>query len=190
MNQKISKKAALLILVVLITIGVVGRLLPHVWNTTPVTAILLLATVYLGWRYSFVALFAIMLVSDAFIGFYQWQIMVAVYGSFGLACLVGFFIKRRKSAGTVVAGALLSSVLFFLITNWAVWQFGTMYPLSWQGLCQSYIMALPFFKNSLVGDLFYTSAFFGAIEGLRYLVSGRSAPAYLADHRREMDIVT
>ena len=164
-------KKSLVVLTLLVVLGVASRLMPHIWNTTPVTAILLAASVYLGWRYSFAAMFAIMLISDAFIGFYQWQIMVAVYGSFGLACLIGFLIQKHKTAGTVLLGTVGSSVLFFLITNWAVWQFGAMYVHSWAGLMNSYTMALPFFRNSFIGDLFYTTTFFGAIETVRLIAS-------------------
>ena len=59
-----------------------------------------------------------------------------------------------------VVGTLSGSVLFYLITNYAVWQFTPMYTKTFAGLIQSYIMALPFFRNSLVGNLFYTAVFF------------------------------
>jgi hypothetical protein len=132
------------------------------WNTTPVTAIILFASVYLGGRYSFGALFAIMLAADMFLGFYQWQMMVAVYGSLGIAALIGFMMRKNVTASRVLFAALGSSVVFFIITNWAVWQFGTMYAHSLAGLLESYTMALPFFRNSLIGDVLYTAMLFGS----------------------------
>ncbi|NQV88527.1 MAG: hypothetical protein HQ402_03165 [Parcubacteria group bacterium] len=168
-----SQKNSLIIATFLIVLGVASRLLPHVWNTTPMTAIALFATAYLGLRYSVVIFIAIMAFADIFLGFYQWPIMLSVYGSFILVALLGLYLRKNKTAISIFGIALSSSVLFFLITNWAVWQFSGMYVHSWLGLTQSYTLALPFFRNSLFGDLFYTSVFFGAFEFVKYFVSNR-----------------
>ena len=105
-----------------------------------------------------------MFVSDIFIGFYTWQIMASVYLSFVLAGLIGMLIRKNKKAATVIGGTILGSILFFLITNFAVWAFGSMYTHSFAGLMQCYTMAIPFFKNTLLGDLFYTGALVGCLE--------------------------
>ena len=165
-----SKTKTIIFLFCLFVIGVAGRFLPHMWNTTPITALALFVSVYFGVRYSMPFVFLTMLVSDIFIGFYSWPIMLSVYGSFLLACLLGEYVRQHKNIGSLVFMTLSSSVLFFLITNWAVWQFGTMYAHSWQGFMDSYMMAIPFFKNSLTGDLFYTAFFFGAYETYRSVV--------------------
>jgi len=169
-----SQKNSLIIATFLIVLGVASRLLPHVWNTTPITAIALFATAYLGLRYSVVIFIAIMAFADIFLGFYSWPIMVSVYGSFILAALLGLYLRKNRTVVSVFGIALSSSVLFFLITNWAVWQFSGMYAHSWFGLIQSYTLAVPFFRNSLFGDLFYTGVFFGAFESVKYLVSRRA----------------
>lgn len=159
-NSTLLKIALILGLVLL---GVAGRMLPHPWNFTPLSAIALVTSAYLGWRYSMVAVMGIMLLSDFLIGFYDWPIMLSVYGSLILAVGLGTLIERRK-ASTIVSCSLASSLLFFFITNWAVWQFGTMYVHSFSGLIESYTMALPFFRNSLMGDLLYTGTLFGIFE--------------------------
>lgn len=164
-----KNKIALALVFLLIIFGVMSRFLPHAWNFTPITALALFISAYFGARYFLVAVPAILFISDLFIGFYQWQIMIAVYGSFMLAGMVGCLIKSKKSAGLIFVSAIGSSLVFFLVTNWAVWQFGAMYEHSFAGLIQSYIMALPFFRNSLVGDLFYAGVFFGGFEVVRYL---------------------
>ncbi len=177
-----SKNVALALSLFLIVLGAVSRLLPHMANFTPVTAIALAASVYLGLRYSLAVILAVMLMTDAIIGFYSWQIMLAVYGSFALSGLLGFFIQKHKRVATVFLGTLGSSLIFFLITNWAVWQFGALYPRSFAGLTQSYLMALPFLKNSLAGDLVYTGLLFGVFELSLYLAkkgaSKKAAPVY------------
>ncbi len=116
-----------------------------------------------------------MFISDIFIGFYQWQIMLSVYSGFALASLVGLYFKKHKTFPIILGGTVVSSLLFFVITNWAVWQYSGMYSHNWAGLLESYTMALPFLKNSLVGDLFYTGVFFGAFELVKYFVINRSA---------------
>ena len=65
-------------------------------------------------------------------------------------------------------GALGASVIFFVVTNAAVWAFTPLYAHTLAGLMQSYTMAIPFFKNSLAGDLGYTAVLFGAMELFRY----------------------
>ena len=167
------KKVSYFIIIFLIGLGLVGRFFPHLPNVTPVTAIALFSATYLGLRYSFIIFFVTMFLSDLFIGFYQWQIMVAVYACFALASLVGLYFKRHKTFPVILGGTIMSSLLFFLITNWAVWQFGSMYLLTWSGLMESYTMAIPFFKNSLVGDLFYTGFFFGSFESIKHFVINR-----------------
>jgi hypothetical protein len=70
---------------------------------------------------------------------------------------------------TVASGTLSASIIFFIITNYAVWAFGTMYPHTVNGLFQSYMMALPFFKNSVLGDMFYTGMLVGSMEAIRFI---------------------
>ncbi|MDO8663683.1 MAG: hypothetical protein Q7K28_02505 [Candidatus Wildermuthbacteria bacterium] len=177
-----SKNVSLGVAFFLVALGVASRLLPHTANFTPVTAIALFASAYLGLRYSLAVLLAVMFATDAIIGFYSWQIMLAVYGSFALSSLIGFYIQKHKRVATVFFGALGSSLIFFLITNWAVWQFSALYPHSFAGLMQSYLMAIPFFKNSLAGDMLYTGLLFGVFELSWYLaargVSKKAITAY------------
>jgi hypothetical protein len=167
------KKVSYFIIIFLIGLGLVGRFFPHLPNVTPVTAIALFSATYLGLRYSFIIFFVTMFVSDIFIGFYQWQIMVAVYSGFALASLIGLYFKKHKTFPVILGGTIMSSLLFFLITNWAVWQYGVMYTHDWSGLLESYTLAIPFLKNSLAGDLFYTGVFFGAFEAVKYFVINR-----------------
>ena len=157
-------KNKLLISLILITLGVICRLLPHAWNFAPIAAIALFAGVYLGKRYAIALPIIAMVIGDLFIGFYEWPLMVAVYTCFALTGLLGALIRKHKSLETVVAGGIIASVLFFLATNWAVWQFSPWYAKTFDGLLQSFALALPFFRNTLLGNLFYTGVLFGAYE--------------------------
>ncbi len=159
-----SKKFLIFLSLLLVAAGVLGRFIPHSWNMTPITAIALFSSVYLGIRYSLLIVAATMLISDLFLGFYDWRIMLSVYTGFAVAALIGVLIKKYKNPLTILLGAASSSVFFFLLTNWAVWQFGAMYERSFAGLMESYTLALPFFRNMLLGDIAYTAILFGSFE--------------------------
>jgi hypothetical protein len=62
-----------------------------------------------------------------------------------------------------VAASLAASVLFFVVTNFAVWAMGSMYPKSAGGLLACYVAAIPFFGNTLLGDAFFTAVLFGGL---------------------------
>lgn len=158
----------LILPLLLIFFGFTARLLPHPANFAPIGAIALFGGIYLPKRLALIAPLGAMILSDLFIGFYSLPIMLSVYASFTLMNLIGFWVRERKRFSTVLGGTLLGSILFYLITNAAVWAFGTMYPPTFQGLLQSYIMAIPFFRNSLFGDLFYMGLLVGSYEAITY----------------------
>ena len=142
----------------IILIGVVARLLPHLPNFTPIGAVALYSGATLKKRYIVLPIIA-MLISDYFIGFHD--AMLYVYGSFVLSVLLGFWLKKHKTFNNTVLATLGGSILFFLITNAGVWLNGY-YPAGINGLMQSYVAGLPFFKGTLLGDFFYVGVFFGA----------------------------
>ncbi|OGY22704.1 MAG: hypothetical protein A2126_03860 [Candidatus Woykebacteria bacterium GWB1_45_5] len=139
------------------------RLIPHPPNFAPIAAMALFGGSYLDRSYALLIPIIALFLSDLIIGFYSPLVMISVYSSFILAGLIGLWLKKRKSPRTVVLAATASSVLFFLITNFAVW-LGGWYPRSLAGLMESYTLALPFFRNTILGDLFYTGVFFSGYE--------------------------
>ncbi|MBI2436321.1 MAG: hypothetical protein HYV41_01065 [Candidatus Magasanikbacteria bacterium] len=153
-----------LLIATLIIFGLSMRLLPHPANFTPIGALALFGSLYLPRRWALIVPLGALLLSDAIIGFYSSKIMISVYLSFALVGFIGLWVREHKSFTTVFGGTVLGSIFFFLITNTAVWAFGTMYTLDFSGLMQSYYMALPFFRNSLLGDLFYTAVLVGVVE--------------------------
>lgn len=152
----------------LILIGAVLRILPHPWNFTPIAAIALFGGTYLQKKYALIIPLVAMLLGDLYRGFYQWPIMLSVYGSFVLIGLIGLVLRRRKNLTTVIGASLSASLSFFLITNFAVWAFSSLYPRTLVGLIESYTMAIPFFRGTLLGDLFYAGLFFGSYELISY----------------------
>lgn len=148
----------------LIILAAVSRLFDHPANFTPVAAVTLFSGAYLPRTWGWLVPVLVMLATDAIIGFYDWQVMAAVYASLVATVLVGFMLRRKRSVGSVLTTSLGSSVLFFLVTNAAVWAWGGLYERTATGLLTSYAMGVPFFKNTLLGDLFYTGFLFGIYE--------------------------
>ena len=161
------------VLLALLSFG--ARLLPHLPNFTPIGALALFAGAYLAkkhWWGLLLPLF-IMFVSDLFIGFYDIKLMAVVYGSFLLYALIGKVLPKQNPM-LVLGGALGGAVFFYLATNFAVWMFSPWYEKSVEGLILSYTLALPFFRATLFGDLFFTGVFFGAFEFAKaYLLKTR-----------------
>lgn len=155
---------------IFIIIGVIFRVLPHPPNFAPIAAIALFGGVYLSRKTALLLPLAALAISDIFIGSYDPKLMISVYSSFVVCVVLGFWLKKNRKWYTILGGSVLGAVLFFLITNFAVWAFSPWYPKNITGFVQCYVMALPFFRNTLLGDLFYVSLFFGAFEGVKILV--------------------
>jgi hypothetical protein len=136
------------------------RLLPHPPNFTPIGAMALFGGAYLGRRWlAFAAPIGALLLSDLVLGFYHG--MVTVYATVALIVLVGWVALSRVSPLRVGAAALASSILFFVVTNFGMWLFSGFYPLTAAGLAACYVAAIPFFQNTVAGDLFYSGLLFG-----------------------------
>lgn len=159
MNWKeISPK--ILIVTVIVLFAALMRLVPHYPNFTPVAAIALFAGAHLGKRWlAYLVPLAALFISDLFLGFHN--MMIPVYLGFVFIVLLGTLMRNNIRVPHVMGGSLAGSLLFFLITNFAVWAFTPYYPNTLQGLISSYTMAIPFFHASILGDLFYNALFFG-----------------------------
>lgn len=171
MKYQLSFRWQTALILILIGGAAFARLIPHIPNATPLAAIALIGGAMLARPWSFVVPVAALIASDAVIGFYQWQIMATVYGSFLVIVLFGEWIKKQRTAKRIVSASIAGSILFYLITNAAVWKFSGMYPQTLDGLLASYYLALPFFRNTLFGDLMYASGFFLAAEYAPALVA-------------------
>ena len=136
----------------IIILAILSRLVPHPPNFAPITGIALFSSKKLNNKLFSVFLPIIPLfISDLFIGISF--INIFVYLSFILIYFLGS-ISPKIDAKTV----FLSSVMFFILTNLGVWYLG--YPKNIEGLITCFTLAVPFFVNTILGDLFYSFILF------------------------------
>lgn len=133
----------------LVVVALLTRLLPHPPNFAPITSIALFTGFhFVNKRLALFIPLICMFLTDLILGVHS--LMPIIYLSFVLISMIGLKAKSL-SLGTVLS----ASSLFFIVSNLGVWYF--YYPLTWAGLSSCFILAIPFFINALMGDLFYTS---------------------------------
>ena len=152
------------------------RIFPHPPNFAPVAAMALFAGAQLdNKKLAFLIPLVAMLLSDIVIGFHDG--LVLVYVCMCIAVAIGMQLRGRIGSLTVTGGALASSLIFFVVTNFGVWLSSGMYPLSLAGLVACYVAAIPFFHYTIAGDLFYAGVLFGGFALIQTkLPSFRSEP--------------
>ncbi len=146
----------------IILFAVILRLIPHPPNVAPIAAMALFGGAYLNKKYALVVPLLALFASDIFIGFYGG--MPFVYGSFLLIGLIGLWLQKKRNFNFILGATLFSSLLFFIITNFGVWLMGDIYPQTLGGLIRCFYLAIPFFRNTVIGDLIFVGLFFGSFE--------------------------
>ena len=168
-----------LTIIVLILFASFSRIIPHMPNFTPLGAMALFGGAYLKNKYhALVIPIASLWLSDLvlnnfifsfysdFTWFYPgflWQ-----YTSFILITIIGYFFLKKVNFKNIFITSISSSLLFFVITNFGVWLSGSIYSLDFQGLITCYVMAIPFYKGTILGFICYSSLLFGILEFSRY----------------------
>ena len=155
---------------IILIVGALSRFVPHPANFAAIGALGIFAGLYAkNWKQALFLPISARLVSDLLIGFFSPGVMISVYLSTAIGAMLGVLAKRNKNILTVGSATIASAIIFFILTNFAVWQFDHIYPVNLPGLLESYTMALPFFRNSLLGDLFYTGVLVGGYEAFLYV---------------------
>ena len=162
------------VIALLILLAAFSRIVPHLPNFSPLSAIGLFGAAFLQkkWQAFFIPLAAAWL-SDLFINnviygayypeftwFYSsfyWQ-----YGSYLLIIGLALLIFKKVNTTRMLGGSLMATAVFFLVSNFGVWLGSPAYPQNFAGLMQCYAMGIPFLKGTLSGDLFYVAILFGS----------------------------
>lgn len=147
----------------LIVLATIARLIPHPWNFTPIGGFALFAGANMSLKTAWLVPIVPLFVADALIGFYSPFVMAGVYLGYLGSMLIGrYLIAGRETAVRIAAGIGLSSLVFFLTSNFAVWaaNLGT-YAMSFEGLVACYVAALPFLAPEMAGAALYAAILFG-----------------------------
>ncbi len=150
---------------ILVIFGFVSRLIPHVPNLAPIAAIALFSGAYLDKRIVPWVPLAIMALTDMIIGFHS--VVPYTWGAFILVGYIGMWLGQKRTVGRVFSAAVLSSLLFFVISNFGVaimW-----YPHTIEGFISCYVKAIPFFRTEFLGNIVFVAILFGSYELARKL---------------------
>ncbi len=153
---------SLLVFVLLVAVGVGCRRLISAHNFWPNTAVALFAGFF--FRSRLLALFTALtaltisnLAEPSYAG--QWT-AISVYGCLAVSVLLGSRLGKSPTPLRLCATSLAASLMFFVVTNFACWADGKLYARTWPELLECYAAGVPFFRNTIGGDLFYTAALF------------------------------
>ncbi len=160
-----------------VIVAALTRLLPHPENFTAIGAMALFGGAYFNKKSTaFLFPVAAMLFSDLILQFsyitgagstpgFHFS-MPFVYVAFALTVAVGFWVKKNIGFFRVLGGGLAASLVFFFVSNFAVWAEGY-YGFTIQGLISCYVAAIPFHRTNLIADFFYIGVMFGSFEYLK-----------------------
>ena len=161
-------------LVAIIVLAALSRFIPHPFNFTPIAAIALFGGAYFTNRWQAIAVpMAAMLLSDTILeittGFGFHSGMYIIYAAFTLVAVLGMNLLKTVNPVRVISASVASSLIFFLITNFAFLypeaaiadQTLGNYPHNLTGIIASYSAGIPFLKNQILGDLFFSGVLFG-----------------------------
>ena len=165
-------------IVVMILLAAFSRLIPHPHNFTPIGAMALFGGAYFSRKYLvFLVPIVSMWLSDLVINnvyypyffpeYYNGFVWVGnlwVYASFILIGLIGIYFLQKVNLKNLVGASLIASILFFLLTNFGAWAASPLYPKTGAGLISAFAAGVPFFRNTLLGDLAYCTILFGVFE--------------------------
>jgi hypothetical protein len=182
MNAKMSQKENLLyrtlLALALILLAAALRIAPHPWNFTPVGAMALFSGAALqDRRLAFFFPLLALFLGDIFIGFHK--LMFVVYASFLVNVAIGLWLRDHRTIARITLAPLLGAIQFFIITNFAVWQFLSGFPHTASGLIACYLAGVPFFWNTLAGDAFYVALLFGG-----YVIAEQFIPVFQRSRQR------
>ncbi len=167
--NKIDKKYLLILFILFVFIGVISRIVDHIPNFTPIVGIALFLSYISNYKISSIFVICTLFISNLILGYEFDNVQLSVYLGLIIPSLLGQFLNKKTGFlkyYNIFWMSLFSSTFFYLITNFAVWLWSGMYTNDFQGLMLCYIMAIPFYKNTILGDLFSSFLVFGIYDYL------------------------
>jgi hypothetical protein len=153
------------LIVGLIVLALVGRLIPHPDNFTPMLAVALFGGAMLSGRMAYWIPLVAMFLSDLLLGNSITWMTPVIYGCFAVGAGLGRWLGQSRTWTKTGLAVLAGSILFYVATNFAVWATPNgLYPHTLDGLIECYVMALPFFRNEIAGNFVWSATLFGLFE--------------------------
>ena len=147
-----------LIIIGFIILGVLTRIIPHPPNFTAIGAVALFGGAFIkDKKLSFIIPVFIMMLSDLILGY---SMVISVYISFIIMVLIGSLLQKKQNGIRIINTTLIASLIFFLITNFSVFLTSSLYPKNIIGLIECYTLAIPFFINTVMGNVIYSLIMF------------------------------
>jgi len=160
----------------LLSLGILSRFIPHAPNFTPVIAIALFGGVFLRRSQAVILPMALMVATDMLLGLHE--MVIFTWGSVLVISYIGLWARKSPTFGKVLLASVGSAVLFFAVTNFGAWL--AYYPQTWEGFVTCYTLAIPFFRGTLASTLLYSALMFGGYEFLAARIkASRLAPVLL-----------
>jgi len=166
----------------LIVIAVLCRFLPHIHNFSPVYGALLFGGAHLR-RRDAIWLPVVLLAASDFVLNSMYHVSigwleVVQMAAFASIAFTGELLRSRTTWRRLAGTCVVSSLSFYLISNFGVWLGWNSYPHTWQGLVQCYLAAIPWYWQTLISTFVYGSLFFGCYEiyAARQRSSDRAEP--------------
>lgn len=159
-------KEKILISILLIFFGIVGRIFMVEFLKIPnfeiITSLSLIAGAMLGGIFTVIIPLSIIAISDIY--FSNTSILIFTWSAFAIIGTFGWLLRKRKSftcqfVVKMTGVGIVSSLFFYLYTNFGWWLLTNMYSHNFEGLIRCYIMGLPFLKNNLLGNFFFVPIF-------------------------------
>jgi hypothetical protein len=153
----------------LLVVAILSRILPHAgwFNFTAVGGALLYFGARRSWREMLAPLAALMVTDYCLTVFayhypFAWQAYVTTWAWYLAVMILGrVLLRTRTSFPRVASGVILGPTSFFLVSNYAVWAGGDMYPHTLSGLVACYVAAIPFYRNDLLSTTIVAGLAFG-----------------------------
>lgn len=152
---------------ILLAFAVLSRFVIHIPNFTPVLAMAMFAGMVLPRQKAIVLPIVLMALTDLILGFHS--TMFFTWGSMILIAFIGEEMKSKSSVTKVFGGGFFASILFFVISNFGVWLMTGLYPKTFEGFVQCYIMAIPFFKWTFISTCCYLGIFIVSYQFVKQL---------------------
>ena len=145
----------ILLIIILTLFAIFSRLIPHPPNFTPLLAIALYSGVCFKNKFLFIIPLLSMVISDFFLGYHN--VIFWVYLSLLIIFYMGYLLFKKYTFRNLILLSFVSSIMFFILSNLGVWIIG--YPKSFEGFVACYVAAIPFFHNTLISTILFSSIF-------------------------------